>query len=281
MRRRGVRERSAPRARPARSSSACPATSRGPASTRSRSGRRCASCSSSAGGVPGGRAIQAILLGGAAGVVRRAGRARHAADVRGDARDRRDARLGRGHGLRRDGRPRRTRCGGSPQFFRDESCGQCVPCRVGTRAPGGAARAPRGRLAGRDARRRAGAPREIGQAMRDASICGLGQTAVVGDRDRRSASRSWWRCDATASTLDATGAARDAARSRRRSRRRILLDPPARRRDRRRRRRSSPPPPVELTIDGAPVTRPGRLDDPRRLPRSRGSTRRPSATSTT
>ena len=40
--RRGLRARSAPRARPGRSCSACPATSRGRASTRSSSGRRCA-----------------------------------------------------------------------------------------------------------------------------------------------------------------------------------------------------------------------------------------------
>ena len=39
----------------------------GPACTRCRSGRRCASCIDLAGGVPGGRAIQAVLLGGAAG----------------------------------------------------------------------------------------------------------------------------------------------------------------------------------------------------------------------
>jgi NADH-quinone oxidoreductase subunit F len=63
------------------------------------------------------------------------------------------------------------------RFFRDESCGQCVPCRVGT--------ARQEELLGRLA---AGRPlgsreaeldllRELGQAMRDASICGLGQTA--------------------------------------------------------------------------------------------------------
>jgi NADH-quinone oxidoreductase subunit F len=62
-------------------------------------------------------------------------------------------------------------------FFRDESCGQCVPCRVGTVRQEELVR----RLAG-------GKPagsiedelvllREIGQVMRDASICGLGQTA--------------------------------------------------------------------------------------------------------
>ena len=62
-------------------------------------------------------------------------------------------------------------------FFRDESCGQCVPCRVGTVRQEEALH----RLA-------SGAPlgsiddeidllRDVGAAMRDASICGLGQTA--------------------------------------------------------------------------------------------------------
>jgi NADH-quinone oxidoreductase subunit F len=59
------------------------------------------------------------------------------------------------------------------QFFRDESCGQCVPCRVGTvrqeeslqrlAAGGGAERALLADLA---------------QVMGDASICGLGHTAA-------------------------------------------------------------------------------------------------------
>ncbi|HTO72454.1 MAG TPA: NAD(P)H-dependent oxidoreductase subunit E [Gemmatimonadales bacterium] len=62
-------------------------------------------------------------------------------------------------------------------FFRDESCGQCVPCRVGTvrqeealhrimaRRPIGGVKAEMALLD------------EIGAAMKDASICGLGQTA--------------------------------------------------------------------------------------------------------
>jgi NADH-quinone oxidoreductase subunit F len=62
-------------------------------------------------------------------------------------------------------------------FFRDESCGQCVPCRVGTvRQEELLARLAAGRPNGS----RADELRllaEIGQAMRDASICGLGQTA--------------------------------------------------------------------------------------------------------
>ncbi|MBA4863283.1 NAD(P)H-dependent oxidoreductase subunit E [Streptomyces sp. PSKA54] len=62
------------------------------------------------------------------------------------------------------------------EFFRDESCGQCVPCRVGTvrqeealhriaESTGAAAASDIALL------------REVGRAMRDASICGLGQTA--------------------------------------------------------------------------------------------------------
>ena len=63
-------------------------------------------------------------------------------------------------------------------FFRDESCGQCVPCRVGTvRQEELLHRLDSGRLLGQ----RQGELtllREMGQAMRDASICALGQTAT-------------------------------------------------------------------------------------------------------
>jgi NADH-quinone oxidoreductase subunit F len=63
------------------------------------------------------------------------------------------------------------------QFFRDESCGQCVPCRVGSvRQEELLARL----AAGSQTRSRDDELvllREIGQVMRDASICGLGQTA--------------------------------------------------------------------------------------------------------
>jgi NADH-quinone oxidoreductase subunit F len=62
-------------------------------------------------------------------------------------------------------------------FFRDESCGQCVPCRVGTvRQEELLARLQAGRPRG-DRESELTLLREIGQAMRDASICGLGQTA--------------------------------------------------------------------------------------------------------
>jgi len=57
------------------------------------------------------------------------------------------------------------------QFFRDESCGQCVPCRIGTVRQhevvlrSAATTAPAGLLD------------ELDRAMKDASICGLGHTA--------------------------------------------------------------------------------------------------------
>ena len=54
------------------------------------------------------------------------------------------------------------------KFFRDESCGQCTPCRVGT------AKA----LALMDAKQwNQPLLKELSQAMMDASICGLGQAA--------------------------------------------------------------------------------------------------------
>ena len=62
-------------------------------------------------------------------------------------------------------------------FFRDESCGQCVPCRVGSvRQEEILARLAAGRPSGSAADELA-LLRDVGQAMRDASICGLGQTA--------------------------------------------------------------------------------------------------------
>ena len=129
-----------------------------------------------AGGVPSERAIRAILLGGAAGVF-----------VGPDALDTPltfegtraiGATLGSGVVMVFDesadlvGALRRI-----ARFFRDESCGQCVPCRVGTaRQEELLARLASGATNGsRDAE--LALLGEIGQAMRDASICGLGQTA--------------------------------------------------------------------------------------------------------
>lgn len=62
-------------------------------------------------------------------------------------------------------------------FFRHETCGQCVPCRVGTvRQHESLERLVKRRPLG-SAAQEVAMLREMGQAMRDASICGLGQTA--------------------------------------------------------------------------------------------------------
>jgi len=62
-------------------------------------------------------------------------------------------------------------------FFRHETCGQCVPCRVGAvRQEEALERLIQGRPFGSVADE-IHTLREMGQAMRDASICGLGQTA--------------------------------------------------------------------------------------------------------
>ena len=128
------------------------------------------------GGVPGGRAIQAILLGGAAGVF--VGVDALDTPLTFEATRAIGATLGSGVVMVFDetadlvGALRRIAA-----FFRDESCGQCVPCRVGAvRQEEILARLATGRPRGSAADELA-LLRDVGQAMRDASICGLGQTA--------------------------------------------------------------------------------------------------------
>ena len=61
------------------------------------------------------------------------------------------------------------------EFFRDESCGQCVPCRIGTvRQEEALHRLASGKTNGDELEVLA----DLAQVMRDASICGLGQTAA-------------------------------------------------------------------------------------------------------
>jgi NADH-quinone oxidoreductase subunit F len=61
------------------------------------------------------------------------------------------------------------------EFFRDESCGQCVPCRIGTvRQEEALHRLASGKPNGDEITVLA----DLTQVMRDASICGLGQTAA-------------------------------------------------------------------------------------------------------
>jgi NADH-quinone oxidoreductase subunit F len=130
-----------------------------------------------AGGVPAGRSLRAVLLGGAAG-----------AFVAPDGLDvpltfegavEAGVTLGSGVVMVLDDTvelaPFLLRIAA---FFRDESCGQCVPCRVGTvRQEEALLRLTAGRpLGGVD--QELALLADVGQVMRDASICGLGQTAA-------------------------------------------------------------------------------------------------------
>ena len=129
-----------------------------------------------AGGVSGGLTLMAVLLGGAAGVF--VGPDALDVPLTFEATRAIGATLGSGVVMifdeTADMVAALTRIA---RFFRDESCGQCVPCRVGTvRQEELLARLAAGRANGaRDDE--LVLLREIGQAMRDASICGLGQTA--------------------------------------------------------------------------------------------------------
>jgi len=131
-----------------------------------------------AGGVPPGRTLQAVLLGGAAGSFVRPDEI----DLELSLEAARAAGTTLGSGVVMvfdDTVDLRDTLGRMARFFREESCGQCVPCRVGTvrqaealaRIAGGT---PRGSVA--DELRLLD---EIGAGMRDASICGLGQTAYA------------------------------------------------------------------------------------------------------
>ena len=129
-----------------------------------------------AGGVTPGRTMRAILLGGAAGVF--VGPDALDLPLTFEATRAAGASLGSGVVMVFDetadlvGTLRRIAA-----FFRDESCGQCVPCRVGTvRQEELLARLASDRSNGSAADELA-LLADLGLAMRDASICGLGQTA--------------------------------------------------------------------------------------------------------
>jgi len=130
-----------------------------------------------AGGVAAGRELKAVLLGGAAGVF--VGPDALDVPLTFEATRAIGATLGSGVVMVFDETAdlvgALTRIA---RFFRDESCGQCVPCRVGTvRQEELLARlvAAAGSADRRDDE--LALLRELGQVMRDASICGLGQTA--------------------------------------------------------------------------------------------------------
>jgi NADH-quinone oxidoreductase subunit F len=129
-----------------------------------------------AGGIPDGKSIRAVLLGGAAGMF--VGPDKLAVPLTFEGTRAAGVSLGSGVILVLD----ETIDLGDilariAAFFRDESCGQCVPCRVGTvRQEELVQRLRSGRPIGsRDDEM--SLLKEIGQVMRDASICGLGQTA--------------------------------------------------------------------------------------------------------
>jgi NADH-quinone oxidoreductase subunit F len=126
-----------------------------------------------AGGIVGG-ALQAVLLGGAAGSFATP----EQLDVRLSFEDLRAQGLTMGSGAvmvfneTRDLRDILMRLG---RFFAHESCGKCYPCQLGTQrqfevlqrlAQGKALAGDRERLS------------DIGWTMTDASLCGLGQTAA-------------------------------------------------------------------------------------------------------
>ena len=237
------------------------------ASTRSTFGATLGELLELAGGVPGGRAIQAILLGGAAGAFVGPRRARHAADVRGHAGDRarRSARASSWCSTRPPTSPDALRR--IAAFFRDESCGQCVPCRVGTvrqeellaRLAGGAA-----------ARTRSTASSPCFARSR-ARRCATRRSAVSARRRRRP-SRA--RCGSGSCT--STGRPPDGDRPASRSEPPAAAEPnvPAAPPDRAIRRRRA-----HDRRHGRSASRPARRSS--RPPARWASTRRPSATSRT
>jgi NADH-quinone oxidoreductase subunit F len=130
-----------------------------------------------AGGVPEGRELRSILLGGAAGAF--VGPDMLDLELSFEATRAAGVTLGSGVIMVFDDTvplvPILLRIAA---FFRDESCGQCVPCRVGTVRQQEAllrlaADRPRGSVDDEIA-----LLDEIARGMRDASICGLGQTAA-------------------------------------------------------------------------------------------------------
>ncbi len=129
-----------------------------------------------AGGVGGTGRLQAILLGGAAGTF--LSPSELDTPLTFEAASAIGATLGSGViMLFDDGTDLKQILLRIAEFFRKESCGQCVPCRVGvTRQKEALERL----LANRpleSSEQELRLLQEIAQAMRDASICGLGQTA--------------------------------------------------------------------------------------------------------
>jgi NADH-quinone oxidoreductase subunit F len=129
-----------------------------------------------AGSVPRGRKLQTVLLGGAAGVFIRPDELDMPLTFEGTRAAK--ATLGSGVFLVFDDSvDLKDILLRIAAFFRDESCGQCVPCRVGTvRQEEALHRIAVGKMRG-GMKREIALLDDVGAAMKDASICGLGQTA--------------------------------------------------------------------------------------------------------
>ena len=130
-----------------------------------------------AGGVAGGKGLRAVLLGGAAGAF--VGPEALSTPLTFEGTRAAGATLGSGVVMVYDeGSDLADAVLRIAEFFRHESCGQCVPCRVGTaRQHELLARLRDGNTLGTRQDELA-LLAELAQAMRDASICGLGQTAT-------------------------------------------------------------------------------------------------------
>jgi NADH-quinone oxidoreductase subunit F len=128
-----------------------------------------------AGGVAGGRPLKAVLLGGAAGVFLRHDELELPLTFEGARQA--DATLGSGVVLLFDDRVDLAEIVlRIAAFFRDESCGQCVPCRVGTvRQEEALRRLAAGHTTIEDER---SILDDLAHVMRESSICGLGHTAA-------------------------------------------------------------------------------------------------------
>ena len=127
-----------------------------------------------AGGVAGGKNLQAVLFGGAAGAFATSAHL----DVKMNFEDLRAAGLPLGSGVvlvYDETRDMRLALKELSHFFAHESCGKCYPCQMGTQRQ----KEILDRIANREA-----LPgdmirlQDVGWTMTDASLCGLGQTAA-------------------------------------------------------------------------------------------------------
>jgi NADH-quinone oxidoreductase subunit F len=134
-----------------------------------------------AGGVAGHRELQAVLLGGAAGTLAFAADL----DVELSFEGVRERELTLGSGVVMvfdDTVDLRAVVRRAARFFAHESCGQCVPCRVGTQRQVEVLDAIDGGDAGAS-----DLLDDLDRVMTDASICGLGQAAALLVRSARRA----------------------------------------------------------------------------------------------